>query len=119
MLWCAHSAGSAQVRREYEYALGASKLVTPLLLDNTALAEGIDHIHAIDCRAFGGHNILSGNWPVGTSGTGIVRESVGQYGCLLPTVVIDQIRDAVLLRGRWATDRQSLPGAGSEARDLV
>jgi len=47
---CDHSAASAQVKREYEYALGAKKRVVPVLLDGTPLVPPLTTIQGIDAR---------------------------------------------------------------------
>jgi hypothetical protein len=51
VFWCAHSAASAQVRREFLYALEQQKRVVPVLLDDTALAVELAPIHGIDLRS--------------------------------------------------------------------
>jgi hypothetical protein len=50
VFWCAHSAESPQVRREFTYALDRRKRVVPVLLDNTPLTDELAAIHGIDLR---------------------------------------------------------------------
>jgi TIR domain len=50
VFWCAHSSGSKQVRREFEYAFGAKKRVVPVLLDDTQLCDELSPIAGIDLR---------------------------------------------------------------------
>jgi hypothetical protein len=50
VFWCAHSAGSAQVRRELAYAIDRRKRVVPVLLDGTPMASELAGIHGIDLR---------------------------------------------------------------------
>jgi hypothetical protein len=48
--WCRHSALSAEVKREYAYALAANKRVVPVLMDRTPLVPELSAIHGIDVR---------------------------------------------------------------------
>ena len=50
VFWCEHSARSAQVRREFAYALEKKKRVIPVLLDGTPLTDELAPIHGIDLR---------------------------------------------------------------------
>jgi hypothetical protein len=50
VFWCAHAATSAQVRREFEYALLRNKRVIPVLLDDTPLPAELSAIHGVDLR---------------------------------------------------------------------
>ena len=50
VMWCEHSASSAQVRRELDVALAYQKRLVPVLLDSTPLMERLAGIHAIDLR---------------------------------------------------------------------
>jgi TIR domain len=50
VFWCDHSNASAQVRREFAYALDTHKRVVPILLDNTPLVAELAPIHGIDLR---------------------------------------------------------------------
>jgi len=51
VFWCIHSSKSAEVLREYSYALDKGKRVVPVLLDGTVLPELLARIHGIDLRA--------------------------------------------------------------------
>ena len=48
--WCRHAALSAEVKREYAYALAANKRVVPVLMDRTPLVPELSLIHGIDVR---------------------------------------------------------------------
>jgi hypothetical protein len=50
VFWCGHSSSSAEVRREFVYALQQRKRVIPVLLDDTPLADELAPIHGIDLR---------------------------------------------------------------------
>jgi hypothetical protein len=50
VFWCRHSAASPHVKREFVYAFRWSKIVVPILLDNTPLAPELTRIHGIDLR---------------------------------------------------------------------
>jgi len=50
IFWCDHSNASAQVRREFTYALETNKRVVPVLLDDTPLVAELAPIHGIDLR---------------------------------------------------------------------
>ena len=58
VFWCEHSAESAQVRREFLYALAQHKKVIPVLLDDTVLAAELAPIHGIDLRPAVSHSIV-------------------------------------------------------------
>src|SRR5262249_44946770 len=51
----AHAADSAQVRREFMYALEQHKRVVPVLLDDVELTPELAPIHAIDLRSAVSH----------------------------------------------------------------
>jgi hypothetical protein len=55
VFWCAHSAASSQVEREVTYALSRSKIVVPVLIDDTPLNERLAPLHGIDLRGVIGH----------------------------------------------------------------
>jgi TIR domain len=55
VFWCAHSARSRQVKREYEYAFAEGKRVVPVLLDGTPMARKLGRIHGIDLRGAFAH----------------------------------------------------------------
>lgn len=48
VLWCAHSATSAEVLQEMKQAVRAGKPVVPVLLDSTPLVEFLDGFHWVD-----------------------------------------------------------------------
>jgi TIR domain len=50
VFWCAHAATSAQVRKEFMYALDQKKRVVPVLIDDTRLVPELAEIHGIDLR---------------------------------------------------------------------
>jgi hypothetical protein len=50
LFWCCHSAESAEVEKEYTQALRASKLLAPVLLDETPLTAALAEYQAIDLR---------------------------------------------------------------------
>src|SRR4051794_20687925 len=39
IFWCSHSAGSVEVKKEWEFALKKGKRIIPVLLDSTPLPE--------------------------------------------------------------------------------
>ena len=53
LMWCAHAAGSKEVRREYQMALDAERRVVPVLLDDTPLPEAVQSFQWIDMREAG------------------------------------------------------------------
>lgn len=54
VFWCGHSAQSAQVKREFEYALQKGARVVPVLVDNTPLDPALAPIHGVDLRELAG-----------------------------------------------------------------
>ena len=50
VFWCQHAQHSKEVEREFKYALGKSKRVVPVLLDDTPLPHELSEIHGIDLR---------------------------------------------------------------------
>jgi hypothetical protein len=50
VFWCTHSAKSDQVRREYELGLKLSKVLVPVLLDDTPLPDSLSCINGVDLR---------------------------------------------------------------------
>lgn len=50
VFWCAHASASAEVRREFLYAVEQKKRVIPVLLDDTPLAAELAPISGIDLR---------------------------------------------------------------------
>ena len=59
VFWCAHSAESVQVRREFLYAFEQQKKVIPVLLDDTPLPAELAPIHGIDLRPAVSHGVVS------------------------------------------------------------
>ena len=57
LFWCHHSAGSAEVRKEYTQALQGGKLLTPVLLDDTPLSTTLSEYQAIDMRGLFRHEV--------------------------------------------------------------
>ena len=56
LFWCCHSSPSAEVKREYEQAIAAGKIVVPVLLDDTPLNSELAQYQAVDLRgALGKH----------------------------------------------------------------
>jgi hypothetical protein len=53
VFWCAHSATSDEVRKEYEEGLAHRKDLMPILFDSTPLPEPLGAFHGIDFRALG------------------------------------------------------------------
>jgi hypothetical protein len=50
LFWCNHSAGSSEVRKEYEQAISLNKDVVPVLLDDTPLPTGLKAYQWVDLR---------------------------------------------------------------------
>lgn len=50
VFWCGHSAGSEEVRKEYQAAIQANKTVIPALLDSTPLPGDLGTFQGIDLR---------------------------------------------------------------------
>lgn len=48
LFWCHHSAGSAEVEKEYRQALTQNKIVVPVLIDLTELTDELTELQAID-----------------------------------------------------------------------
>lgn len=57
LFWCAHSADSAEVRREYELALRLNKRVVPVLLDGSDLRGPLRARQWIDMRPVHRHQV--------------------------------------------------------------
>jgi hypothetical protein len=55
VIWCWHASESAQMYREYSYALAAKTRVVPVLIDGTRLPDELSEIHAVDIRGLFNH----------------------------------------------------------------
>ena len=64
LFWCYHSSRSAEVRREYEFALTTGKDVLPVLLDTTPLPEPLNEFQWVDFRLLVGstHRSYRPSW---------------------------------------------------------
>ena len=76
VFWCEHSAASAEVKKEWRYAVGKGKRVVPVLLDRTPLSRRLASVHGVDLIAAGLHGDsfgihASGALAFGTSDTEI------------------------------------------------
>jgi hypothetical protein len=81
VFWCGHASSSAQVRREFMYALERRKRVIPVLLDDTPLADELAPIHGIDLRGAIQHG-RSGPWRIAMKfavAAILVSTSIGLY----------------------------------------
>jgi hypothetical protein len=59
LLWCAHSAGSKEVEREWRRAISGNKRLVPVLLDSTPLIQPLTEYQWVDFRGVGnGHEHL-------------------------------------------------------------
>jgi hypothetical protein len=55
LFWCVHSAGSDEIRFEYETAISSGKDVMPLRLDGTPLPESLTAFQWVDFRGLMTH----------------------------------------------------------------
>jgi hypothetical protein len=69
LFWCVHSSASAEVRREYQLALDASKSIMPLLLDATPLPDTLKQFQWVDFRDLVSRNHRTGLGPIGSPHT--------------------------------------------------
>jgi hypothetical protein len=69
LFWCHHSAGSAEVEKEYRQALTQNKIVVPVLIDPTELTDELAELQAIDLsRILGAHEERIVEVPILTRG---------------------------------------------------
>lgn len=61
LFWCEHSSASNEVQKEYDQAISAKKLVTPVQLDGTPLSAALSEFQAIDLRPFVQHATQEGS----------------------------------------------------------
>jgi hypothetical protein len=50
VFWCEHSAGSEEVKSEYEMALNSDKKLMAVLLDSMVMPEKLRQFHGVDLR---------------------------------------------------------------------
>lgn len=61
VIWCAHSAASEYVQREYRFAIRLKKRVVPVLVDGTPLPRALSAIQGIDLRGLLRHRAVKIN----------------------------------------------------------
>ena len=57
VFWCAHSADSKEVKKEYMQAIDLEKTVIPVLLDETPLYGRLAEFQGVDMRGFNAHDL--------------------------------------------------------------
>lgn len=57
IFWCAHSAGSKWVKKEYQLAIKGNKEIMPVILDESKLPPGLSLYQAINMSHLVSHNV--------------------------------------------------------------
>lgn len=110
VFWCTHSEESKEVRYEYESALFHKKEVTPVLLDNTPLPEGLKEIHGVDLRPLNLHETSRTYYSMTgdvKSAETILKEFSNVLGVDVETLVSNSSRNGPYFR-KVALDKESL-----------
>jgi hypothetical protein len=87
--WCAHSAASEWVKREYLKAVEADKSVVPVILDDTPLPDKLAQYQWIDARELGDHSALQDK--IGFSGLGTAFAGQRREGKVIHKIAKDII----------------------------